>query len=164
MSQVNPRLNGLTAKNSLKWKESVSLNEAVDRAIRALKNPECAALFGITTDPVTVLRALRSGKLGGISFATLDRDRVAQATYEGNVDGQYTRSYIEINNYNASGYWLRSSVDANARTLIHELGHVFNIISGLGGSEWEYDADPSTGRPDASAEERNDARDHKCIR
>lgn len=39
-------------------------------------------------------------------------------------------------------------------TLIHELGHVFNIVADLGGSNILYDANPD-GTPNAKNEAQN---------
>jgi RHS repeat-associated protein len=144
---------------------AISLKNAVNRAVIALtSNSECRALFGINADPASVLQSmLNHGEYGSIDFRALQADRAAEATYGSYADGEYVTASIQINNIAETGYWAESSVDQNARTLIHELGHVFNIIAKLGGSKFEYDADPVTGAPVPDVEARNRARENTCI-
>jgi hypothetical protein len=56
------------------------------------------------------------------------------------------------------------SVANNAKTLIHELGHVFNMLTGAGGSMFAYDVDPVTGAPNMAAEAFNASLEQTCIR
>jgi hypothetical protein len=58
--------------------------------------------------------------------------------------------------------WNTMSAVNQALTLIHELGHLFNLVTGLGSSQFEYDVDITTGMPNAAAGERNASRDEQC--
>ncbi len=54
----------------------------------------------------------------------------------------------------APGYYGNDTPQQLAMTLIHELGHAFNEVYGLGGSSIVYDALPN-GRPNSRAEKQN---------
>jgi hypothetical protein len=53
----------------------------------------------------------------------------------------YERGMIQINAAN----WNNMSVASRAASIIHELGHLFNLVTGLGSSLIVYDVDPLTG-------------------
>ena len=57
-------------------------------------------------------------------------------------------------NSSSAGYWKDFSTVELALTLIHELGHVYNYVIGLGGSQIVYDANRD-GSPNKDAEEKN---------
>jgi hypothetical protein len=63
----------------------------------------------------------------------------------------YTNGQININ----VAAWSTQSVAANAALLIHELGHLYDVIEGLGGSLFMADGPPTS--PNAAAEAYNDA-------
>ena len=50
--------------------------------------------------------------------------------------------------------WRTMSGIEQARTLIHELGHVYQLVTGLGASHFEYDV-KADGNPDTEAQSRN---------
>jgi hypothetical protein len=64
---------------------------------------------------------------------------------------------ISVQNWNAGG------VAWDAGVLIHELGHVFNELTGAGGSIFAQDTDPVNGRTDDAAEAYNATLVSKCI-
>lgn len=53
-----------------------------------------------------------------------------------------------------NGYYGSQTTKDLALTLIHELGHVYNIVSGLGGSSVNWDANPD-GSANEAAETAN---------
>jgi hypothetical protein len=59
------------------------------------------------------------------------------------------------------GYFGSMSHQEVATTLIHELGHVFNTVAGLGGSKILYDGDENGGAND-DAQKKNEATLKKC--
>jgi hypothetical protein len=61
----------------------------------------------------------------------------------------------------SNGYYGAQSASNLALTLIHELGHVFNLVYGLGGSRIVNDANPD-GNANASAEAANAATLKDC--
>jgi hypothetical protein len=72
-----------------------------------------------------------------------------------------TTATVVINTAIAPGLWVYTSVLQNARTIIHELGHVFNVVSGLGSSDIELDT--FDGKPDRAAQARNRTRLEVCV-
>ena len=65
----------------------------------------------------------------------------------------YDNAVISIN----AESWNRASIYDRSMYLIHELGHVFNMVSGVGSSEILYDADPVTGGFNDAAQATNRA-------
>ena len=117
------------------------LGNAVRRAVAALANESCAGLFGNQKtrngkfDPTIVLSALADGtKFGSIKFADKSTSwGVAQVTPNG-LPCLASKATITINSTVSPGYWNSNNVDQNALTLLHELGHVYDLIRGSGGS------------------------------
>jgi hypothetical protein len=141
---------------------------AVQKALEALSNPDCASLFGNGVNPVALLTALASGKssLGTISNADLGRahknDMTAAITTGILGPGgptNFSGANITINNNPSSPFnagWAGvtlfgppalstnySDADLNAATIIHELGHVANDIYGPGSSAILWDQSSS---------------------
>lgn len=48
------------------------------------------------------------------------------------------------------------------QTVFHELGHLYNMVTGLGSSAWVYDVDPLNGTADAQKQDFNARLDDKC--
>ena len=59
--------------------------------------------------------------------------------------------------------WNSASDIWRAQTLIHELGHIFDIVKGAGGSDFVYDALPN-GDPDPVTEAKNQKILQDCIK
>jgi hypothetical protein len=139
------------------------LQKAVNVAKKALLNPDCASLFGPQPGSGTSMdnggsqwgvavgaflqEMTDSGSiyftdLSNITTSGNDKAPVAITNVGGGfVIGSTTywrTQEIAINNINAAGYFWQSSNNTNARTLLHELGHVFDL-SKLG-SAIQYDA------------------------
>jgi hypothetical protein len=84
------------------------------------------------------------------------------ANYYMNINGDHVQSTIVFIELGISS-WNRSSVKENAKTIIHELGHVFNMLLGAGGSKFAYDADPTTGKTDFQKESFNADLEKQCL-
>jgi RHS repeat-associated protein len=138
---------------------------AVQEALQALSNPNCASLFGNGVNPVALLTALASGR--GISNANLGVTAIAGGIQ---VDVAVTQAIpssagaggtglggasITVNNNPSSPFnagWTGatlfgaplspaySDLELNATTIIHELGHAANFIYGAGASAILNDA------------------------
>jgi hypothetical protein len=77
-------------------------------------------------------------------------DSWAYFAQDGTTRIESTQASIDIN----ISSWNNSSSLWKAQTLIHELGHVFNILLGAGGSDFVQDANKD-GSPNAAAEATN---------
>lgn len=139
--------------------------------MEALQYSECQSLFDLSrVDPAFLLTALRSGSnLGSISFADLggpdssgniknaittpilgtrtvtlpDGRTVVQSTFTG--------ANIVLNN-NAASLFSTGTDIRRAITLIHELGHVANMIFGPGSSTIaDNDDDPALSRQNSQS-------------
>ena len=121
------------------------------------------------------LAAAVGGSVTGLSFGTTSNPNVGAATtYAGTVvttsdpwaytsgNGQTkiesTQVQIDIN----MASWNSASTVWQAQTIIHELGHAFNMLLGAGGSDFVYDALPN-GSPDPAAEAKNAQTMQDCI-
>jgi RHS repeat-associated protein len=143
--------------------------QAVADAVKALHDKNCGAVFNTNPnlsqvyDPGQVLDSIMNGiKLGDQYFGTWWAQNlgpgIAAVTEEGNgewVGGtyEYTSANIILQDNGPAAYFDQSPA-ALALTLIHELGHVFNMVAGLGGSAIQYDANPD-GTPNQPAEAAN---------
>jgi len=85
----------------------------------------------------------------------------ADAVSTGNGAKANTANIILQNNPLSDGYWVNRSPQELGLTLIHELGHVYNIVVGLGGSAIEWDSNPDDSI-NWDAEDRNDKLLEKC--
>ena len=59
--------------------------------------------------------------------------------------------------------WNTHDVKYNPQTINHQLGHVFNMLAGAGGSRFVYDVNPVTFMPDADAQAKNADLESICI-
>jgi RHS repeat-associated protein len=134
---------GNAGGNVTALKDRDLLGVALDTAIMALQqSKDCEELFGTAKtraagrDPVTVLKAIASGT----AYATIEfadkgpKYGVAGVTVS--VPRLARKATITINTYNDPWgvYWNDGLTEHNAHTLLHELGHVFDLVSGLGQS------------------------------
>jgi hypothetical protein len=78
-----------------------------------------------------------------------------------NVDGQAVESTRVSININISA-WKTETTVKRAQDLIHELGHVFNMLLFAGGSKFVYDANPDQS-PNPAAEAINANLVQNCI-
>jgi RHS repeat-associated protein len=139
-------------------------------ALEALKKKDCAELFntsGTGLSPAELLTNIYQGtnKYGNLIITT-DRSKVSgdatisYGTYVATVNGQQVFDKIDILLY---GPTMQNFSDKEqARTLLHELGHVFNFLAGAGGSAFENDVNPD-GSTNRAAEQRNLDREKKCV-
>ncbi len=154
------------------------LQAAVDDAVARLKKyTECAGLYGLDDqkmDAATLLQQLANGggfgaiappandnqtKSVGDNFAVTlgtGASTTAQANYYFGL--WYDKTDILVN----ASSWNSSTAEWKSQSLLHELGHVFNMLKGAGGSQIVYDADPKTGKPDAAAQKKNSDLLKKC--
>ena len=148
----------------------------IQYATSLLSKPGCRSLFS-GEDPSAVLTAMmgsigRDGLLtdSRIYFRNLtmnDRDRVAQTVVggasspatggNGFAGNTWANAVIELD----IDSWRGMSGLEQARTLIHELGHMYQLVTGLGSSAFEYDVG-ADGRPDSAIGARNRARELQC--
>ncbi len=117
------------------------LGDAIDRAKKALsENEDCRNLFGNDKtrahgfDPATILDKIQAG-----TFATLKFEDLGEKGDVANVkpDGipKMSSVTITINAHIGTGaYWNVGNTDWNAELLLHELGHVYDLTRGSGGS------------------------------
>jgi hypothetical protein len=135
------------------------LGKALTAARNALKNPDCQKIFNTDpskprNDPATVLEAMAMGiPLGGTRIGAVTAGRIplryAAVTKAGpdavpTGSGEVRASSADIivqDNPLGYPYW-ESSAGGLALTLLHELGHVFNIVTSLGGSSIINDVSP----------------------
>jgi RHS repeat-associated protein len=144
---------------------------ALQSALTALLNPKCASIFN--TDPNsphsydsgTVLQAMITGvALGTTYFGDVQVGRMIlnAAAVTVPVNGVTTGAGARASSANivlqsnplSSGYYLSQTPQQLALTLLHELGHVFNIVTSLGGSKIVWDGNPD-GSPNDAAEAKN---------
>lgn len=118
------------------------LNAAVSRAKKALsENADCQKLFGNEKtrangfDPSGILDQIAAGTFGTLTF----EDKGANwgvASVSPNGVPKLSTVTITINSYNDGQrtWWNGGYVDYNAETLLHELGHVYDLTKGSGNS------------------------------
>ena len=152
------------------------LNNAIWAAVHALQDSKCAALFNTNAsrpqgnDPATVLLlfGLHDSPFGDITAANIRLSNAAETDAVGgtipvgpNAYSPYVASAANIVLQNSFGYWQSQTVATLAITLIHELGHVYNIVAGLGGSAILWDGN-SDGSPNSDAQAKNRATLNVC--
>jgi RHS repeat-associated protein len=123
------------------------LPKAIQDAYNALANPRCNALFSSALDSQQVLQALTAGNTG-LGYITIDDipsdpGQVTSATTtalfsavsigQGATQLQVTGALVAINDL--AGTFIHGSDQDRAVTILHELGHVFYDLLGLGGSQ-----------------------------
>jgi hypothetical protein len=91
----------------------------------------------------------------------MGRRRFACRYYK-NAEGKAVESdkvaiWIDTQTWNGQTDMWRAGV------LIHELGHIFNMLAGAGGSMFVYDVDVNSGIADGGAEGFNASLEKKCI-
>src|SRR5205823_1001474 len=122
-----------------------------DKALQALASPDCAKHFNTSGGGMSPVDALKSAAAATDSSSYLFFGSTADfvggyADWQGttsNVRGSYfyndtasTRGVIIFN----PDVWSGGSATWNAGLLIHELGHLYDMVTGLGGSDFVYDA------------------------
>jgi RHS repeat-associated protein len=129
---------------------------ALAQAREWLKQPECAALFGTSGtrmagfDPTAVLNSVYTpggGPWGAGTFAYIPYPAAAitvpvALTVPGPTPIVYgVTALVAINELNVPGTnaWNQGDTFNNALLLLHELGHVYNILPGSGGSQIQWD-------------------------
>jgi RHS repeat-associated protein len=154
------------------------IGDALRNVLDALGDPDCKGIFNTTGSgkysPQDVIRHLVSGfllsdrrKIGIVGFSTQVREgRFAevQATgYQGPRGPIFDKADIVIRDSASDGYWHAVSSQVQALALLHELGHVFALVDGLGGSRIKNDAKPN-GEIDWDAQLENAAVLDPCAR
>ncbi len=160
---------------------SAQYTRALFSALDALDDPDCARIFNTnssTYSPRAVLAMMAfggtaTGVPSGTYFGSVKFDRIPVAfnavTVPDKTTGVWTGSgvqavsadiYLQTNKL-SNGFYGSATVQDLALTLIHELGHVFNIVSGLGGSKIVWDANPN-GTANQAAEDANAKTLQKC--
>jgi hypothetical protein len=157
---------------------------AVFSALQALKDPGCAGIFNTNPNapnqysPADVLGAMAFGgtPVGmpagtyfgsipfarmGLGFAAVTLPDPATSVATGNGTIALSADIVLQSNQLSNGYYGAQTVQNLALILIHELGHVFNIVNGLGGSQIVWDANPDGTMNDA-AEAQNAKTLQKC--
>jgi hypothetical protein len=154
----------------------IGFKETVNTVLTALQKKECRELFGLepgSPSPWDILdrllesRSIYAEELSGAASAEIHYGAGISVTdnphYHANVNGhriQSTSVWIALDVTN----WNLSSMATNARTLIHELGHAFNMLAGAGGSKFLYDVDPRTGKEVGEAQRINAELERICIK
>ncbi len=139
---------------------------ALFSALAALKDPNCAGLFNTAANgssgysPADVLAMMAFGGSAGnipagtyfgsissspmpLGFDAVTEADPATAVSLGNGGVQAASAKIVLQaNQLSDGYYGRQAPQDLALTLIHELGHVFNEVSGLGGSKIVSEINP----------------------
>ncbi len=154
---------------------------AFSLAMSALGTPDCASQFGLAANsmnPSTLLADAVTGILTGTTTElTFGTENIAGtgantsglgitvATNDtwaySNANGQQVESTRASININIAS-WNSETTIQRAQTLIHELGHVFDMLLGAGGSVFVYDAKPDW-TPDMDAEATNAKFVQNCI-
>ncbi len=112
------------------------LSDAVKRAQEALESEKCQKLFGNKKtrengfDPATVLGSIADGGTFGRVTFTTDGDPGSTTANGGIPKVSSSSVIIALNTAN----WDVGNTLYNAETLLHELGHAYDIIHGSGGS------------------------------
>jgi hypothetical protein len=117
-------------------------------------NRYCSSQWGRFLSPDPYLANTYFGSLWAEQLApTLDAvTQYGNGQWVGGIY-EYTSANIILQDSGPNSY-LQQSAASLASTLIHELGHVFNIVTSLGGSAIQYDANPD-GTSNAAAEAAN---------
>jgi RHS repeat-associated protein len=142
--EAPPEAGGDAGGNATALRDRDLLPAAFERALEALRNPDCRGLFGNERtrakgfDPSAVLSSIVSGgRFGEIKFENKGgKWGVASTTPAGRfpIPALAGRVTSTINSYDDTNtYWNDGMTDENAKTLLHELGHAFNFLRGAGG-------------------------------
>jgi RHS repeat-associated protein len=125
--------------------------DARRRALDALNNREdCRNLFGTAAsrsagfDPAEVLDSIiNGGRFGHVEYVYHPPDKNGKnwdaETFGdgviGKLPGLASRVTVRINSYSEPNldYWNNGYATSNAETLLHELGHAFDLLKGAGG-------------------------------
>jgi len=142
--------------------DNAELRRVADIAIAALSERSCNSLFSFSTDPGAVFDALVRGLVpgsslgfgdlgapsGGLATAAETRGILGHQVINGINTSIFTGATITINS-NGLAPWVTGYPDRfgfgnptslstqdlyRAITLIHELGHYYNTVTGMGGS------------------------------
>jgi RHS repeat-associated protein len=118
------------------------LGAAVKRAKKALsENEDCQKLFGNAKtrangfDPSSILDQIAAGTFGTLKFDNKGA-KWGVAGVSPNGVPKLSSVTITLNSYNDGtlAYWNLGNTDFNAETLLHELGHVYDLTKGSGNS------------------------------
>jgi RHS repeat-associated protein len=157
--------------------EVAYLNKALNAALAALNSPDCQAVYNTShTGTLTPRQVLQSMSYwGGLSGGTAPGFFVGDiqfgpqdglygtTTPGGYMGGSWTIGIITLNSNAAdAGYFFSQNLLEDANTILHELGHVFANVAGLGGSLIVNDVDAATGAVIAGAEAANDRALQPC--
>ena len=137
------------------------------------KAGDCGGVFGGNIKPWEVAEDMATGtRFGNIVFDKLEPGVSAQASQDAGSaswnghEYEFFKGIITIN-YRTDGtkYWSGAeSTDLNrAKILIHELGHIFNLVTGLGGSQFKGEINPD-GSVDMDKENFNKGLEDKCLK
>ncbi len=111
------------------------VGRATAQAIKALSNPECAKLFGIS-DPAAQLSSLVQNDLT-IGPIVSPKGTTVSAQTNGTTlvtaNGTFNGAEIKIND--VAGTFVTGTLNDQIVTLLHELGHAVNDIFGGGTSQ-----------------------------
>jgi RHS repeat-associated protein len=146
------------------------LMPALSRAIQALTlNEECLELFGNEEtrsgkyNPVTVLTDLVMGNISG------GQSSYGNLTWRAGTGADVTANGIPFLAGSATikigvASWNGGDVNENAHTLLHELGHFYDVVRGAGGSAIKSpDALPGILGGDSRSKENDWLVDQKCF-
>jgi hypothetical protein len=157
---------------------AVLLANATTAALNAFQDPACAGLFNTDSSrPQTygaglVLQAmmldvpLSGTRFGKVTVGPLPESYKAwtqagpDAVSTGSEARASTANIVLQNGPNGPRY-TEASPQELASTLIHELGHVFNIVMSLGGSAIQQDVNPD-GTPNPEAQAQNEKSLSNC--
>jgi RHS repeat-associated protein len=148
-----------------------ALVSAMFSALEALKDPKCSGIFNTDPEkqhkynPRDVLASIIFGGNGpyfgmlksanlSLAFAAVTEPDPKTSVRTGmGVVAASADIVLQGSRLSDSYYPAQTSHDL-ALTLIHELGHVFNIVDGLGGSKVLYDVN-ADGTPNRKAQDKN---------
>jgi RHS repeat-associated protein len=126
-------------------KDRALLDAAAQRAMKALRDSkDCMDIFGDPKTrqgkfgPVNVLTNVENGTaFGSIVFKDLGANGPEAKVTANGIPWLTSSATITINSYSQATNlsWNSGNTDFNAETLLHELGHVYDLIRGSGGSE-----------------------------
>jgi hypothetical protein len=137
-----PWLTAVAQEERVVWANADLLSSAIDRAKRALReNENCRKLFGNDKtrangfDPADILDGIGAGTFGTLKFEHKGADWGVAGVTPNGIPKRSTVT-ITINTYNdgKGAWWNAGSIDHNAHTLLHELGHVYDLTKGSGNS------------------------------
>ena len=162
-NQVDRRLQARLHAKDVK-RTTARVSSAIGAALQALKNQDCAALFGLvpgSPDPLTLLTDLQSGE-SGYGYIQLDdlplptdhpnqiNNAVTTPTFAygpapggGVVNLGFNGAIITINLDPSTPFNSNASAADRAVTLLHELGHVYTYIWGASASKIVDDSQSS---------------------